>query len=319
MNFAAFDLNLLRVFDALMRDRGVTRAGERIGLSQPAVSAALGRLRVILGDQLFTRAGARMVPTPRAEDIAPAVAEALARLEGALFGDNRFDPATADRTFTLQGADFFSVLLLPRLARRIAREAPKVRLRMRDTARGEIEQLLRDDVIDLSLEPMRTMPEWVETERLMTSPFIAVAARGEPLLDGLGEGEAIPLDRFCAIPHAIRSVDGSMDGVVDEALARSGVARRVVLALPNFHAVATAVAEGGLIAALPVEFARERARRDGLSLHTLPVAVTPTELGMHWRRRNTNNPAHAWLRRLVREICAELQGVAPAPSSVAGT
>lgn len=307
MNFATFDLNLLRVFDALMRDRGVTRAGERIGLSQPAVSAALGRLRVILGDQLFTRAGNRMVPTPRAEDIAPAVAEALARLEGALFGDDRFDPATADRTFTLQGADFFSVLLLPRLARRIAREAPLVRLRMRDTARGEIEQLLRDDAIDLSLEPMRTMPDWVETERLMTSPFVAIAARDEPLLEGLGEGETIPLDRFCAIPQAIRSVDGSMDGVVDEALARLGVSRRVVLALPNFHAVATAVAEGGLIAALPEEFARERALRDGLSLHPLPATVTPTELGMHWRRRNTSNPAHAWLRRLVRETCADFQ------------
>lgn len=185
---------------------------------------------------------------------------------------------------------------------------------MRDTARGEIEQLLRDDVIDLSLEPMRTMPDWVETERLMTSPFVAVAARGEPLLGGVGEGETIPLDRFCAIPHAIRSVDGSMDGVVDEALARSGVARRVVLALPNFHAVATAVAEGGLIAALPEEFARERARKDGLSLYALPAAVTPTELGMHWRRRNTNNPAHAWLRRLVREACAELQ-----PPYVVGT
>lgn len=305
MNFAAFDLNLLRVFDALMRERGVTRAGERIGLSQPAVSSALNRLRATLDDQLFVRAGSRMVPTPRAEDIAPAVAEALARIEGALFGDAAFDPAAAERTFTLQGADYFAVLLLPRLSRRMAAEAPHARLRLLDTARGEVERLLRDDVIDLSLEPRRVMPEWVETEPLITSPFVAVAARDEPLLADVAPGDALPLDRYCAMPHAIRSVDGSMDGVVDEALARMGRARRVVLALPNFHAVAAAVAEGGLIAALPEEFARERAARDGLVIYRTPVPVVPTALNMFWRRRNTANPAHAWLRRLVREACAE--------------
>lgn len=303
MNFSAFDLNLLRVFDALMRERGVTRAGSRIGLSQPAVSAALNRLRAVLDDQLFVRSGQQMLPTPRAEDIAPAVAEALARIEGALFGDVRFDPALADRTFTLQGADFFSVLLMPTLTRRVASEAPLARLRMLDTARGDVERLLRDDVIDLSLEPRRPMPDWVEAELLMTSPFIAVAARGEPLLQGIAEGDVIPLDLYCALPHAIRSVDGSMDGVVDAALAQLGRSRRVTLALPNFHAVATAVAGGGLVAALPEEFARARAGRDGLALYRPPASAVATELAMYWRKRNTNNPAHAWLRRLVRECC----------------
>lgn len=306
MNFAAFDLNLLRVFDALMRERSVTRAGARIGLSQPAVSSALNRLRAILDDQLFVRSGAQMIPTPRAEDIAPAVAEALARVEGALFGDIRFDPATAERTFTLQGADFFSVLLMPALARRVAKEAPGIRLRMLDTSRGEIERLLRDDVIDASLEPAIGMPDWLTSAHLLYSPFLVIAAERHPDLVDVTPGTPIPLDRYCALPHAIRSVDGGMSGRADDALARVGRSRRVVLALPNFQGVATAVAQGELIAAIPEQFARAYADRLGLSLYPMPMETAAPEIRMFWRKRHTNNPAHAWLRSLILEECARL-------------
>ena len=152
MNFQAFDLNLLRVFDALMRERSVTRAGERVGLSQPAVSAALARLRAALDDQLFVRRGTEMAPTLRAEDLANPVREALAAMERALFGERRFDPATTHSTFTLLGADFFSTLVMPRLAARLRREAPGVRLRFLDSARGDVDRLLQEDAIDLALD-----------------------------------------------------------------------------------------------------------------------------------------------------------------------
>jgi len=307
MNFSAFDLNLLRVFDALMVERGVTRAGSRIGLSQPAVSSALNRLRAILDDQLFVRSGTQMVPTPRAEDIAPAVAEALARVEAALFGDVRFDPATLERTFTLQGADFFSVLLMPALSRRLATAAPGVRLRMLDTARGDIERLLRDDVIDLSLEPSISMPEWVASDHALMSPFLVIAARGHPALATVPPGDRFPLDLYCALPHAIRSVDGTMSGVIDEGLERIDRSRRVVLALPNFQGVATTVAEGELIAAIPEQFARAYADRLGLALYALPMPTAVPEIRMYWRRRNSGNPVHAWLRSMVREACADLR------------
>jgi len=306
MNFVAFDLNLLRVFDALIRERSVTRAGRRIGLSQPAVSAALNRLRAILDDQLFVRAGAQMVPTPRAEDIAPAVAEALARVEAALFGDVRFDPATAERTFTLQGADFFSVLLMPALSRRVAAEAPGVRLRMLDTARGDIERLLRDDVIDISLEPLIAMPDWVASDHALHSPFLVVAAKDNPLLKDVPPGAPIPLDLYCALPHAIRSIDGSMSGVLDEALARVGRSRRVVTALPNFQGVAMTVAATDLTASIPEQFARAVAEQMGLTLYAPPTPTAVPEIRMYWRRRNTANAAHAWLRGLVLEACAAL-------------
>jgi DNA-binding transcriptional LysR family regulator len=126
MNFAAFDLNLLRVFDALLQERSATRAGERVGLSQPAVSAALSRLRHALGDELFVRQGNEMVPTPRALALAEPLHDALARLEQMLTASPQFDPCAAMRDFRLLGADFFAMLLMPRLSQQVAAAAPGI-------------------------------------------------------------------------------------------------------------------------------------------------------------------------------------------------
>src|SRR3569833_551296 len=178
MNFAAFDLNLLRVFDALARERSVTRAGDLIGLSQPAMSSALNRLRHILGDELFVRRGNDMMPTPRAEAIAPGVRAALAQIEQTVAGDARFDPASADRVFTLFGADLFSMQLMPRFAERIATLAPGIKLRLLDSASGDVERLLRDNVIDMALERPLDMPDWVSKQLMFRSPFVVIAARG---------------------------------------------------------------------------------------------------------------------------------------------
>lgn len=309
MNFAAFDLNLLRVFDALARERSVTRAGEQVGLSQPAVSSALNRLRAILDDQLFVRRGAEMAPTPRAEALAPAVRGALASLERALAGDARFDPAKAERTFTLLGADFFSTLVIPRLHERIAAEAPGVRLRLLDTAFGDVERLLADDVLDLALERPMQLPDWVATQPLFLSPFVMVAATGLPQIAAAGvqPGQQLPLDLFCTLPHAIRSVDGSLSGMVDEVLEASGRRREVVLGLPHFYAVARAVAAGHVIAALPRQFADAFAEPLGLTTYALPIPSPAPEIRMYWHSRHQKNPAHVWLRDVVVEVIAELE------------
>ena len=224
MSFAAFDLNLLRVFDALMRERSVTRAGELIGLSQPAVSNALARLRHALSDELFVRRGNDMVPTPRAEALAERVREALAQVEQALYKDSRFDPASAERIFTLMGADFFSTLLMPDLAERIASAAPRIALRMVDSALGDVERLLRENVIDVALERPLDMPEWISRRLLFPSPFAVIAARNHEALAkaGIAPGAAIPLDLYCALPHAIRSIDGSMGGQYRRGTAQGG-------------------------------------------------------------------------------------------------
>jgi DNA-binding transcriptional LysR family regulator len=307
MNFGAFDLNLLRVFDALMRERSVTRAGDQIGLSQPAVSQALGRLRALLDDQLFVRKGPEMAPTPRAEELAPVIRQALAQVEQALAGANRFDPAALSRTFSLIGADFVSLLMMPPLYARMAAEAPSVRLRLVDTARGEVERLLQDDAVDLAVERPLTVADWVSHEVIFRSPFalIAAADNKEIAAEGAKPGEALPLDLFCRLPQAIRSVDGSMSGWIDEALAEVGRARTVVLALPQFAGVALAVAQSGLIAAIPEQFARAYAESMGLAVYALPIPAGVPEISMYWHSRHDANPAHRWLRDHVRAVSAE--------------
>lgn len=300
MNFAAFDLNLLRTFDALMRERSVTRAGEAVGLSQPAVSAALNRLRHLLDDQLFVRRGNDMIPTPRAEALHEPVREILSQLEIALAGDMRFDPSAADRTFTLIGADFFSTLLMPELSERMAQKAPRISLRLLDSARGDVVRLLQEDAIDAALERPLDVPEWVSTEVLFRSPFTIIAARNHPGIPQEARAlKELSLDLFCELPHAMRSIDGSMTGHVDDALAAMGRRRRVTLALPHFQSVALAVARGRLIAAVPVQFARAMASSLDLALYDPPLPVSVPDIKLYWHSRHDRNPAHVWLREQI--------------------
>ncbi|MCX2722085.1 LysR family transcriptional regulator [Roseibium salinum] len=299
MNFASFDLNLLRVFDALMRERSATRAGEMIGLSQPAVSNALSRLRHHFADELFVRRGNDMVPTPRAEALATTIQKALQEIEGAIMDEEPFRPEELERVFTLCGADFFATLILPKLHLQVARTSPGVTLRMIEGATGEVETLLRDSTVDMALE--RDMPmdaDWVSSAALMQSEFRIVAAEDHLRIRdcGIMPGSALPLDLYCELSHALRSVDGSLNGVVDTALAGVGRSRRVVLALPHFHAVAVAVSKSRLVAALPRQLAEDTASALGLAIYRPPVDIPPQKLRLYWHRRHDRSPVHKWLR-----------------------
>lgn len=301
MNIAAFDLNLLKVFDALWRERSVTRAGDRVGLSQPAVSAALNRLRQACNDQLFIRHGNDMVPTPRAESLADPIRAALAQLEGALTGEERFAPADAERTFTLMGADFFSSYLVPRLAAQLATAAPKIALSFLDSARGDVERLLRDDLIDIALERPLDLPDWVARKDFFLSPFVIIAARNHSDIKraGVKPGGKLPIELFCRLPHAIRTIDGSLRGQVDEALERTGRCRSVLLGVPHFHGVAAVVAQTKMIAAVPVQFARLVAGEMELAIYELPIKTPAPQIRLYWHQRHDRNPAHVWLREQI--------------------
>lgn len=301
MNIAAFDLNLLKVFDALWRERSVTRAGDRVGLSQPAVSAALNRLRHACDDKLFIRHGNDMVPTPLAENLAEPIRAALAQIEGALVGERPFAPAEAERAFTLLGADFFSSYLVPKLAAHLARVAPKVSLSFLDSARGDVERLLRDDLIDVALERPLDMPAWVSRQPYFLSPFVVIAARNHRDIKraGIRSGAKLPIELFCRLPHAIRTIDGSLRGQVDEALERSGHSRRIVLGVPHFHGLAAAVAQSTMIAAVPVQFARLAAAQMELAIYELPIKTPAPQISLYWHQRHDKNPAHVWLREQI--------------------
>jgi DNA-binding transcriptional LysR family regulator len=306
MNFAAVDLNLLRVFDAMMAECHTGRAGARVGLSQPAVSAAIGRLRHLTGDPLFLREGNRMVPTARAAELGVAVREALARLERALADAEGFDAARSTRAFRLLGSDYFSTLLMPPLAALVGASAPGVMLQMLDGGPRSPAEALAEGAGELAVDRAWATPDWVASEVLFVSHLVGVAARGNPLLAGVPPGSEPPPEVYARLRHALVSVDGGIRGTLDAELEAIGISRRVALTLPHFHAVALAVAESGLFAALPAHFARAVAPRLGLETYRLPVGGPRMEVKMYWHARHDRDPANRWLRAKVRAASAEL-------------
>jgi DNA-binding transcriptional LysR family regulator len=304
MNIASLDLNLLRVFDALMRERSATRAGERIGLSQPAVSSALQRLRHIVGDQLFVREGNIMVPTSRATTLGPAVRAALGSIDRVFSEHSSFDPSTAIRSFRLLGSDFFSTMLMPELSQRVLESAPGVLLQFLDGGPRAVPHALSEGTIDLTLGPLIEIPEWATFQFLFKSRLVMVAKRGHPELASAGvrSGDVVPIDVFCSLPQVLCSTDGGLSTATDSALSANGRKRHIALTMPHFHSLALAVARGHLVGSMPSQFAENAARTHDLDLFELPFGDQPLDVGMYWHRRYDRDGAHMWLRDQVQSI-----------------
>jgi len=304
MNIASLDLNLLRVFNALMQERSVTRAGERIGLSQPAVSSALNRLRHLVGDQLFIREGNMMVPTSRALALGTAIGEAMASIDTVFSEHSAFEPRTASRVFRILGSDYFSTMLMPELSRRILAQAPNVLLQFLDGGPRAMPHVLSEGTIDLALSPPVSTPGWAAFQFLFKSRLVMVAKCDNAVLAeaGVEAGSAVPLDLYCSLPQAICSTDGGLSTATDEALAARGRKRHISLTMPHFHALALAIAKGHVVGSLPVQFAEATAPSHGLKLYELPVGGEELAMGMYWHRRYDGDRAHAWLRNEVRAV-----------------
>jgi len=302
MNFSAFDLNLLRVFNAMMIELSTVRAAERVGLTQPAVSAALGRLRQILHDDLFVREGNRMVPTPRALALQEPIRAALRQVEDVLTSGSGFEPASAERNFFIGGSDYVSTFLLPRLIRSVRREAPRVTLQMLDFLPARhVFSGLTEGRVDVAVERAMDAPEWINHALLHLSFVVCLARKDHPVLarSGTAPGERIPPDIYCAIPQVILSTDGSKVGSIDPELRRIGLSRNVEVTVPHFQAVALAAASSDLLGNMPIHFARYAARLLNLNLYLTPVDPPIVEMRMYWHRRLEQDPAQAWLRRKI--------------------
>lgn len=308
MNFAALDLNLLRVFDAMMLELNTTRAGERVGLSQPAVSSSLGRLRSILQDELFVRDSNRMMPTPRALQIREPVRRALAQIEEALAANAAFEPQTSTQSFMLIGSDYFSSLLMPKLAARITPIAPAVILQMMDYPSADGFGLLSDGKADVVVDRALKTPDWIASKTLFRSWLVCVARNGHPLLTekGVKTGEAMPAEVFCAIPQVLRSADGSKTGTIDPALERLGLSRKVVLTVPHFQAVALAAASSDLLGNIPVHLARLVAERLDLDVFMPPMESPAMDVTMYWHRRSERDAGNVWLREQIVAVASSI-------------
>ncbi|TNC71688.1 LysR family transcriptional regulator [Rubellimicrobium roseum] len=311
MNFQSLDLNLLRVLEALLETGSTVRAGERVGLSQPAVSAALGRLRHALGDPLLVRQGQRLVPTDYARGLAGPLREALDRLRAVLAGPEDWDPGRAEMTFRISGSESQADLLMPRLAAELAGVAPGIQLQLLELGTpGFLDRLERDDA-DLAILPEMDLPPWAEGRRVFVSRLTMIARSGHPELAGLAAGAEVPLDLFCGLRHVLASPDGRMQGMGDAALARLGRARHVAMTLPNFSGVCRVVEASDLVALVPGHAARAGIGRGTLRAHVPPVELPPVPIAMVWHRRDAAAPAHRWMRGRIAEILALLDEGGP--------
>jgi DNA-binding transcriptional LysR family regulator len=253
---SAIDLNLLVAFEALYRERSVTKAGRHLGLSQPATSAALAKLRALLGDPLFVKTPRGLEPTERCDALAKPVAQALSDLRDAL-GDESFDPASAERAFKVGSVDAVLAVVMPELASRVAGEAPHVQIGLRSIDPGAAIALLDAREIDLAIAPCPDVPKHLSFEELFPVPLavgmrVDHPLRGAPTLADLG--------RF---PHAVVVFAGPPRTPIDDALEALGVVRRATIVASSFLAVPDLIARCDAIALLPRPSRRRSPRAAG--------------------------------------------------------
>lgn len=301
MNLAGFDLNLLLVFDAVMRERHVTRAGDRIGMSQPAMSNALNRLRHHLKDDLFVRGSDGMRPTSRAMELAGPVRDALQGLETAL-DSSPFEPARAVRTFSIGSNDYAVPTLMPLLAPRLEREAPGIAVRLVSSA-GRTFDMLDDQTIDLGISAFGDIPERFGRMPLLRDRYVLTMRCGHPLASG-----ALSLETYSQARHLLVSPRGEVHGFVDDALAEKGLARRIAMTVNSFSSAPAILAASDMILAMPGRIADHFAPIYDLVTRPAPIAgpESYSSATLVWHDRLANHPAHRWFRAFLLDVSRTL-------------
>lgn len=281
------DLNLLIVFETLMHERSVTRAAEKLFLGQPAISAALSRLRTLFDDPLFVRTGRSMEPTARAQEIFAHLSPALDSISTAMSRASEFDPATSTAVFRIGLSDDVEFGLLPPLLRRLRAGAG-------DRPRRAPRQLS----IDAEPAGLGEISVGVSyTDELPANAKRKTVRRSKPkILRADSAPGQLTLDDYCARPHALVSFAGDLSGFVDEELEKFGRKRKVVLAVPQFNGLGTLLAGTDIIATVPDYAAQALIAAGGLRAEDPPFETRAFELSMAWRGAQDNDPAERWLR-----------------------
>lgn len=313
LNFRTLDLNLLRVFDAVMAEGSLTRAGEALSMTQPAVSHAMRRLRESVGDELFQRSAYGMRPTPLAEALWPQVRSALATLRQAL-APTDFDPQRDSVQLRLAMADATAALLAPGLVAAIEGSRALANLRVLPLTTRDPRPLLDSGEVDLAIgffpEAIAALvaeggESHVRHARLYATRYVCVMRRGHPLA-----AAPMTLDTYCDAHHLLVSFSGRAHGFVDQALQALGRQRRIVLTVNQFFTAGRVVARSDLLTVLPESFVDATGYGAELVTRELPMTMAPVTVEMLWHLRHDADPAHRWLRRQVTAAAAPGQALA---------
>ncbi|GLZ86989.1 transcriptional regulator [Metapseudomonas resinovorans] len=307
MRFHGLDLNLLVVLDALFLERHVTRAANRLHLTQSAVSAALGRLREHFQDPLFVLVGGRMLPTALMQRLQPDIHQVLDAARGIAFANVRFEPGETRRRFRIMASDYVMAVLLPALRQRLAQVAPGVDLQLLSLvpqrggeAGGLVDEALEQRHCDLVILPHAHGSERHPRQSLFEDGFSVIACADNPAL-----AEGLTLDLYLAAPHVVRETGAGAQGSMEaEFLASQGLDRRVAVAVEQFGLIPEFVVGGPCLATLHSRLARLYARRFPLRLLVPPLAFPATRQVLQWHACQDGDPALAWLRGLLAEVAA---------------
>jgi DNA-binding transcriptional LysR family regulator len=297
----AIDLNLLVVFDAIMRDRSVTRAGQRLGLSQPAISHALTRLRHMLKDELFVRSPNGMVPTPRAEELATPIRIALDGLQQSL-EPVQFEPSKATTTFQIAVDNYAAIVLVAPIAAHIAKIAPGVTLDFRPSGTLNVLELLDRSELHLTMGPSAVQGERFSRRRLLQDQFVVVHRKGHPA----AMGQEFPTEKLATLPQLEISSAQFGSDLEDNSPRRSKAGLKAAMRAP-FLSAAQILATSDLVSVLPLNVARNMIKSHHLVFHRLSRSPRPIESAMIWLRRLDNQPAHAWLRDVITQVASDLR------------
>ena len=294
MNVNELDLNLLRGFDAIATHQSVTRAGEAVGLTQPAMSNALARLRLAFGDALFVRTPAGMRPTPRATAIASGVREAMGLIEASLGASPRFDPAVTDRLFRFSTSDLGETMFLPPVIAALRREAPGVRIETRPVPLDSIAEALEVGEIDLAMGSLEGLKRGVRERALFREPYLMVMRAGHPKA-----ARRITSRGLHDLEYVIVAPAETAHRKVDAALGRLGLVSRVAVRMPHFMAIPGILENSDLVAVVPEMLADLFCRDGRLLSQAFPAPLGQLLIRVFWHQRFEEDAANRWMRELL--------------------
>ncbi|WIE48126.1 LysR family transcriptional regulator [Pseudomonas sp. GM17] len=291
-NLRRLDINLLLTLDVLLAEHNVTRAAQRLNLSQPSVSVHLAKLREIFGDPLLLPGPRGMRPTARADELREPLRRALEALELAVSPASPFDPGAAANTWSVSASDYGeSTVILPALAG-LRAAAPGTRLAVLELEPGRLVQQAEQGIIDLALHTSEDSPPGLRRRVLFSERYVLAGREGHPRLQ-----RRPSLAQFAKLEHVVVSPDGrGFQGVTDSALGEAGLTRRVVLSVPHFLFVLSALASTDLVAMLPSRLVRDN---PALKVVEPPLEVPGYDMAMLWHERCHRDPAHQWLREFI--------------------
>lgn len=303
MNLAAIDLNLLVAFEALLEQRSVTKAAEQLQIGQPAMSAALSRLRVLFEDELFVRLGRQMQPTLKAQTIAPGVLAALQQIRQTVTPSQAFEPTSSDRTFAIGSSDYSSFVLVPPLLEFSHQTAPSINFQMIGFEKDSVGDLLEQGMIDVALGVFPDLPRQTQWEPIFEERFVGIARQGHPAV----KRGTMSLELFTQLSHALATLRRDTTGEIDKALSEQNLERRIAFTTPHMMVLPFAIASSDLIAALPRRIALRLAMVCNLTIFELPVKTKPWMVSMLWSALSDQDEANRWLRCSIKAISQKIE------------